>query len=132
MAITHTKTSGMRSNNGSFTIPTLSQTVEAEHVVDVTIAVSQTNKQIAFTADTTTMSTFMLYVTGGALTVKTNSSGSPVQTWALDAGDAVGPWFSSDVQANPVTTSITTLYVTNASSTVTPRLVIVLGNDATP
>lgn len=129
MAITHTKTIGFRSNNGSFTVPSLSQVVESEAVADVTIPVSVTNKAVAFNADVSAMGTLLLLVTGGTLTIKTNSSGSPDQTFAMDAGDAL-IWFSSDVGTNPFTTDITTgLFVTNASSTVTPRLVIVTGLD---
>src|SRR5215217_3131522 len=116
MPISHTQTQGFRSNNGSFTVPTLTQTVEAEFVVDVTVPVSTTDKEYSFTADVSEMGTFFMLATGGAVTLKTNNSGTPVQTFAMDAGDAYN-WFSTGSGTNPLTTDVTKIYATNASAT---------------
>lgn len=59
------------------------------------------------------------------VTVKTNSSGSPDQTFTCKPNKA-GIWNSDSPFANPISANITKLYVTNPN-TVAGTLIIVLG-----
>lgn len=113
-------------DRGSFSFTKVTQiatTGEANVTVDV--PVSTTNQAVAFAVVANKIAGFFMQSTGGNLTVKTNSSGSPDQTFNLVAGAEPIDWNSSEPNAsNPVTTTITELFVTNASSTVPATLII--------
>jgi hypothetical protein len=58
---------------------------------------------------------WVMLATGANLTVKTNSSGSPANTFTIVAGTPFLWDGNAAYYSNPVTTAITDLYVTNAS-----------------
>lgn len=61
------------------------------------------------------------------VTVKTNSSGSPAQTFTL-APNKVGIWNSDMPWANPISTNITALYISNPN-TVAGTLKMTIGRN---
>jgi len=92
-----------------------------------------TNTQFSFTCDVSQI--VGLYIKAStACTIKTNSSGSPVNTFTM-AANAPFLWTSSDGGAlrdtagTAVSTDITTLYVTNVAQC---DLVVRVLTDATP
>jgi hypothetical protein len=54
----------------------------------------------------------LLIYSSTALTIKTNSSGSPTQTLVLTAGQAI-VWGPDHLEANPVTADVTKLFLSN-------------------
>jgi hypothetical protein len=92
---------------------TVSKTSGAETQISETIADGTTNGLVAFTLDVS--KALAVYISASAdMTLKTNSSGSPDQTFALAAGVPL-VWCEDMPTANPLTTDITALYATNAS-----------------
>lgn len=61
------------------------------------------------------------------LTLETNSSSSPAQTFTLKP-NAVSDWHSKSAFTNPITTNITALYATNPHATEACTLRIVVAN----
>jgi hypothetical protein len=130
MAITYTITKGLRTNNGSFSSVSTSYTCEGEHVIDVSIPASSTNLLIAFTLDVSTAIAGGIYASK-AVTIKTNNSGTPVDTITLEDAEAI-VWGNDepDGVACPFTQDVTALYVTNAGSAAS-TLKIAFGTDVT-
>lgn len=62
------------------------------------------------------------------VTVKTNSSGAPAQTFTVKPNKPDG-WHADSWQANPITANITALYVTNPNTTDSCTLKILIGNN---
>lgn len=77
-------------------------------------ATGSTDTLLAFTCDDATLQ--LLYLLSDRdITVKTNSSGAPDDTFALKAGIPL-VWHKDDPHfTNPLTAPITALYITNAS-----------------
>lgn len=71
-----------------------------------------------------------ILATGGNLTLKTNSSGTPDDTLALVDGKKI-EWTEDDLEACPLTSDVTSLFVTNASGA-SVLLEIFAGYDVTP
>jgi hypothetical protein len=116
MAITYTVTKGLRTNNGSFGTNTNSYSVEGEHVIEVPIPAASTNLLIAFTLDVSTVIALGISASK-ALTIKTNSSSAPDDTITLaDSESIIYGNDEPDAVANPFTTDVTALYVTNAGA----------------
>lgn len=93
--------------------------------IDEDIAASTTNQLLTIAIDVSQIQTLFI-VADGALTVKTNSSGSPVQTLSFAANVPLA-WATGAPNANPLTTDVTALYFTNAGgSTVNIRGIICL------
>jgi hypothetical protein len=59
----------------------------------------------------------LLLYSSTALTIKTNNSGSPVQTLVLTAGQAI-VWGTDHTEANPVTADVTKLFLSNDSANI--------------
>ena len=59
----------------------------------------------------------LLIYSSQALTIKTNNSGSPVQTLVLTAGQAIA-WGTDHLEANPVTADVTKLFLSNDTANV--------------
>jgi hypothetical protein len=96
---------------------TSKMTVEAGSETNIVepIPANSTNKQVAFTADVSQMKSVFMKC-DVAVTVKTNSTGSPDKTITLAVGEAI-KWTSTDGQSNPLgTVDVTTLYVTNGAT----------------
>jgi hypothetical protein len=82
---------------------------------DVNVPASTTNKEVPLAFDLTGMLGLVIWADGD-LTVKTNDSGSPDDTLAFKAGRPL-VWLKDTPAANPFTADVTTLFLTNASST---------------
>lgn len=110
-------------------------TVSDVRVLDVVIPAAGTNVLVALTLAFANLKVFAMQaiwgtgLTGGNATVKTNSSGAPAQTFTLQP-NVVSPWHANSAWANPITTNITALYVTNPDATNPFTLRLVIGNNA--
>jgi len=62
------------------------------------------------------------------VTVKTNSSGAPTQTFTVKPNKPDG-WHADSWQTNPITANITALYLTNPHATASCTLKILVGNN---
>ena len=86
--------------------------------IDESIPVGN-NQLLAFVCDVSQLKSFFL-VADGALTVETNSGGSPANTITLAANEPFS-WVDGDptlrdTGGTAITTDITALYITNATS----------------
>ena len=98
------------------------QSSGAESNIDEEFTTGTTDGLTAFTLDYSQCKVFYMLASGGALTVKTNSSGAPDQTIALASGVPY-VWVATSGITCPITTDITALYITNASgATVTRKI----------
>ena len=81
--------------------------------ISETIADSTTDGLVAFALDVSECASFFI-LADQALTVKTNSSGSPADTLTLSAGVPY-LWHTGAIDSFQLGTDVTALYVTNAS-----------------
>ena len=81
----------------------------------VTVPANTSNYHAPRSVDVSQLISFLIYSSQN-VTVKTNSSSSPAQTFTLVAGIGL-TWNNANGQSNPLTTDITDLYITNAGST---------------
>lgn len=120
-------------DGGNSATGTITDTPDSETVINMDIAANQTDFLIDFTCDVSQMKTLILLSTGGALTVKTNSSGAPAATISLVDGVPLIWHFEGGYPAvanSPFTaTDVTKLYVTNTTAT---NFKLSVGIDATP
>jgi hypothetical protein len=102
-------------NRGGSVRPTLAATIEGdgENVRELTIPASTTNQQIIIAFTIAAMKSIFVKASG-ACTLKTNSSGSPDNTFSLDSDSGV-MWHNQMSAANPITANVTTMYVTTPS-----------------
>lgn len=84
--------------------------------LDVTVPASTTNQAAALAITTSKLRSFFL-ISSQAVTIKTNSTSSPSNTWTMVAN--VPFVWSADAAyfTNPVSANITTLYITNSGTT---------------
>jgi hypothetical protein len=119
MPITHKQIRGFALPNGTVISKTFDITAGGEINIDESIAGPATNAQVALTLDVSQVRSLFISA-DGALTLKTNSSGSPTNTIALAAGVPF-IWASGDAALRDTSGTamedVTTLYVTNAGST---------------
>lgn len=131
MAFTHKVGVTYTTNAGTTKSTTATYTGDSEVNADVAIASSQTNYEIDLAWKYATIKSCVLYC-DTALTVKTNSSGSPTDTISLAAG--VQKIYTNDGKAgtgtNLFTADVTKLYVTNSSTA--SNLTIRVLYDGTP
>lgn len=110
-SITFTATGGPSAITGV----TASATGNEATVVSVTVPASTTHQLYSLAMPTADLKSVFLY-TDGALTVKTNSTSAPDQTLTF-AADYPLAWASGMPNTNPITTAVTQVYLTNASTT---------------
>jgi hypothetical protein len=116
MALTMTFTTSIKSADGG--------TVVSEAAAFSADAVESVNNQVAagqvleedLTVDVSQIKSF--YISSDQdVTLKTNSTGAPAQTFALKAKKAM--WWNTDrLEANPLTTDITKLFFDNTAGTI--------------
>ena len=92
---------------------TVTKTVSGNVSIEETVANSTTNGLIACSFPATGLKMFAI-ASDRDVTVKTNSSGSPQETWNLKANQP-HVWFENDPGSAPVAGAVTALYVTNSS-----------------
>jgi hypothetical protein len=95
---------------------------------DDSVAGSTTNKEIDIAFVLAALKSFFLY-TSQALTIKTNSSGAPQETFTVPAGGVLA--WSSNMSTALFAGNVTKIYATNAGSTAA-TLKICVGEDITP
>ena len=95
--------------------------------LSVSVPASTTNQLYTIGISSTDTTSLLIY-TDGALTVKTNNSGSPAQTLTF-ASNYPLVWASGMPTSNPITTTVTALYLTNASTTTAVNLYGVVNQD---
>lgn len=115
--ITHTFSRGW-SNSGSISKSTQVQ-AEAENNIDAGVPAATANELVAFVLDVSQLKGIYM-VSDRAVTVKTNSSGSPVNTFTL-AANIPFMWVQGDPAIRDTagvvfTTDVTALYMTNADA----------------
>jgi hypothetical protein len=115
--------------DGALRISSLTeQEVTGSAMVDELIADAVTNDLVSVMIVASQLKTFFLW-SDQDLTVKTNNSGSPQETFNLKANKPV-VWIAG-MSTSPIAGNVTALYITNASgSAATLRLLA--GWDATP
>lgn len=89
-------------------------TISCQHVsvLDVTIAASASDVQHNFRVDVSQLAVFAIYAESD-MTIKTNSSGSPVDTIVVNAGETI-VWLAGEANA-PISGDMTDIYVTSTS-----------------
>lgn len=100
------------STGGSAAVTAVSATAEEETNLDLTVPASSTNMLTAYVLDVSQCKGFFM-VADADMTVKTNSSGSPAQTFTLTAGTPIAWIYGSGTC--PVTSDVTALYITSAA-----------------
>lgn len=93
------------------------QTAGGENNIDESLT-DATDQLIAFALDISQTKQFLMWATGGAITVKTNSSGTPADTFSLVADEPIC-WDVGDSEFPiPLSADITALYGTNSGTAV--------------
>jgi hypothetical protein len=118
-------------NRGGTVRPTLTKTITAEEelAIEITVPVSTTDQQILIAFTMANLKSLFISASG-PLTLKTNSTGAPDDTFALDDDSGVD-WDNQSLLDNPITANVTTMYVTNASGVNTADLKIYVLLDPT-
>lgn len=98
-------------------------------IVGETIADGQTAKQINIAIDVSALKSIIIK-SDQDITIKTNSSGAPDDTLAIEANKEYS-WNEDSLDACQLGTDVTTIYVANASGS-TATLTIDAIQDATP
>jgi hypothetical protein len=115
MPITHSIRYQFSQGNDTLT-GSKSYTDDAAISQSFSVAGGTTNALVALALDVSQAKSIYLQATGGALTLKTNSSSTPDATVALPDGLPV-VWTTDSGTTNPFgSTDITALYVTNATA----------------
>lgn len=86
-----------------------------EKNLDITLTAAQANKLYEITLDVSEMKSLVVDSPSSTITIKTNSSGSPVQTLTIEAGIPL-VWHHESGLPNPLTTDVTALYVSTAAT----------------
>lgn len=107
----------------------LSITSGSGTTIDETIAIAAADLQLTLNVDVSDVKSFIA-IADQALTLETNSGGSPANTITL-AADVPYYWRVGHADAFKLTTDVTALFVTNASG-VAARLQIEILFDPTP
>jgi hypothetical protein len=111
MSVSH-QHSNQFSRSGETISGSVTVTGEGEPNLDVTVAANQTNKEVDYVLDVSTVTSLWLY-SDKDLTIKTNSTSAPDDTIALKAGVPL-PWESTTGYFdNPLTVDVTKFYLTN-------------------
>jgi hypothetical protein len=89
-------------------------TGDATPNVDATIAIAAADYAITTNWRAAGLQGWILLATGGAITVETNSTSVPDNTFTLADGKPQF-WFTGTGPSNSIETNVTTFYVSNAS-----------------
>lgn len=92
---------------------TVTLTADGEEVRELTIPAATTNQQILIAFTMAALKSVFIKASGPC-TLKTNSSGAPDDTFALDSDSGV-VWNEQMLTENPFTVNVTTMYVTTPS-----------------
>ncbi len=112
---THTIGSTYRTDAGTIASVTATYTGEGEIDLNATVALSTTNKEFDIQFIKTDVIS-MIFFADKAVTIKTNSSGSPSDTISLAANMPL-IWNTDSPVAIPLAGNVTKVFVTNATAT---------------
>ena len=101
-----------------------------ERNVSESIPDSSTDLEVDWVCDLSALFALII-VSDQDMTLKTNDAGAPIQTFLLKAGEAI-PWSKNLVGLlNPITTDVTSIFLTNSSGSAANLRIRSL-SDATP
>lgn len=134
MSFTHTLTINHQHIDGQGRTTRATETYTktgGQHVsLSESIPNGSTNLQVALALDASALELLVISA-DGAITVKTNNSSTPDDTFALTADNGVVWANGMPLASNPLSEDVTTIYVTNASGAAVTLTVLAL-LDATP
>lgn len=117
MSFTHVITRGYRDSSGKTIQSTETNTGNAESNFDQQVAGSTTNGEYTFLITQADLVSCCIF-SDQAVTIKTNSSGSPQDTIALEAGQNIVWDLAFDGGGKiPFAGNVTSIFITNAGST---------------
>jgi hypothetical protein len=113
-----THTIGTTYKTAALTVASTTRTYTSDDEVNTSVAVaaSTTNHEVDVVVDVSQIKSMVLYC-DQAVTLKTNSTGSPADTIALAAKKEV-IWAYDHLEACPLTTDVTKFFITNSNSAV--------------
>ena len=114
MAFTDSTIISYKTASGVVSLSSIDESGSQRDNSPVTVPASTSNYHAPRSVDVSQLISFLIYSSQN-VTVKTNSSSSPAQTFTLVAGIGL-TWNNANGQSNPLTTDITDLYVTNLGS----------------
>lgn len=122
LAVTQGSGSGVTVGTGTF-----SNTQESLLSWDFSLAASQTDYALNSAAFTKTKlkAFFMLFDT--AILLETNSSSAPAESWTFVANVPYW-WDTSQPVANPFSTNVTAMYLTNGAAATAVKIYLLLDN----
>jgi hypothetical protein len=117
------------SRNGETISNVVAVTSDGEHNFDVSLTSEQVHKQLDIALDVSELKAIVISTTVD-ITLKTNDSGTPIQTLTIEAGEPL-IWQVESGLTNPLTTDVTAMYFTNGEAT-TGTVKLRFLEDATP
>lgn len=118
MAFTHTFTRACRDSSGNSLTYTEPITDDSEFNLSVQVAATSTNVEVDWAITVANLKSIAI-TCDLALTIKTNSTGSPQETITLIAGQVLVWTLQTDGSGHvPFAGDVTKLYVSNAGSTI--------------
>ena len=123
MSITHKRTIATTADGGT-ALAIAGQTITGtrEIAVSVTVAPAASNALTKMNYVVADVQSIFLYFSD-AMTLKTNSSGSPANTFTIPSGGGVLDWNANSGIANPFTSDVTAWYITSTlAGTITGRI----------
>lgn len=113
MSITYVITQTFKIGNNT-TAYSKTITCDGGYTYDGTLAANQTNALIACAIDVSQLQALYIYADAD-VTLKTNSSGAPVDTLSIDGGNPL-VWVKDSGVTCPLTADVTALYATNTTA----------------
>lgn len=110
---THRITNSYQDDAGTAQSVVLTNTGQNSDGFDGTVPATTNGFQIPITAAFAQIQSMLIY-SSVAVTVKTNSTGTPAQTFNLTAGQSI-IWGVGAFTANPITANITQIFIDNGT-----------------
>ena len=123
MSVSYIFTNSVRIGNNTISY-SVTKTADGQYVYDGSLSANQTDALIAASIDVSQMVGLYFY-SDADLTIQTNSGGSPADTITLDGGTPL-VWIKDQGTANPLTTDVTALYLTNTTACTVIKLYVLV------
>lgn len=117
---THTLGVTYHTDAGTITSTSSSYTGDSEENLDVAVPANTTNKEYDLTCIAADLKSLVLY-SDQAMTIKTNSSGTPQETIVLAAKSQL-VWNTDSAMAKPFSANVTKIFVTTGAIPATANL----------
>ena len=128
MSITHTITRSWQGQNGTPISPAAQSFSASEELnLDFSLGANTSNTQESLAFTKTLLQSIFVYSSAANITLKTNSSGAPQDTFTIVSGEPM-VWDVNCALANPFAGNVTTAYFTNSTTTATQVSVRCLTN----